>query len=210
MLIDLAIFAKLISGFGDHLGSVHYMNRKNPILNTTEENHTTIQSIDELVTSLSEGERTEYAKIVQSIKFSSEDFETISSWSSECYTRNCIVENEKFELILLCWEKGQMTPIHDHGGEECWVRIIQGEFRETIYQLDKAGELNAVKSSISKTGDITYMIDFMGCHRLENRSNQRSMSLHLYAKPIRNCQLFDENSKTFVRKEMSYDTCLGI
>ncbi len=187
------------------------MNRKTkPILNSTEQNHTIIQSTDELVAALSEGERTEYAHIIQSFNLSISDFEPFYSWSDECYTRNCIVENEKFELILLCWEKGQMTPIHDHGGEECWVKIIQGEFKETIYKMDEAGELKTVKSSIAKTGDITYMIDFMGCHRLENINNERSISLHLYAKPIRNCQLFDENSKTFVRKEMSYDTCMGI
>ena len=103
-----------------------------------------------------------------------------------------------------------MTPIHDHGGEECWVKIIHGEFKETIYKLDEAGELKTVKSVTAKTGDITYMIDFMGCHRLENIHSERSLSLHLYAKPIRNCQLFDENSKTFVSKNMSYDTCMGI
>ena len=59
----------------------------------------------------------------------------------------------------------------------------------------------------SKPSDISYMIDSMGFHRLENIHNERSMSLHLYAKPIRNCQLFDENSKTFVSKKMSYDKC---
>jgi cysteine dioxygenase len=179
-------------------------------VNSNDENQNSIQSVDELVSALSEGERTEFAKIIQSINFSLDEFEFFSSWSDECYTRNCIVENEKFELILLCWEEGQMTPIHDHGGEECWVKVIQGEFKETVYKMDETGELNLVKSSIAKTDDITYMIDFMGCHRLENIHAGRSMSLHLYAKPIRNCQLFDEDSKTFVRKEMSYDTCMGL
>jgi cysteine dioxygenase len=50
------------------------------------------------------------------------------------------------------------------------------------------------------------MIDFMGFHRLENASSQRSMSLHLYAKPIRDCQIFDEDSKKFAPKKMVYDT----
>ena len=63
-----------------------------------------------------------------------------------------------------------------------------------------------MKSSISKPNDVTYMKDFMGFHRLENLSKKRSMSLHLYAKPIRKCNVFDENSKTFVNKEFGYDT----
>ena len=63
-----------------------------------------------------------------------------------------------------------------------------------------------LKSSISKTNEVTYMKDFMGFHSLENISNKKSMSLHLYAKPIRNCKVFDEDSKGFVNKEMSYHT----
>ncbi len=164
------------------------------------------QSLNDLATALSEGERTTYNNIIRSINLPSTAFESYCSWSDESYTRNCIIDTKEFELILLCWEKGQMTPIHDHGGEECWVKIIEGEFRETIYKEDETGELNIVKSAISKSNDISYMIDFMGFHRLENLSNKRSMSLHLYAKPIRNCRLFDENSRTFVSKNLAYDT----
>jgi cysteine dioxygenase len=50
------------------------------------------------------------------------------------------------------------------------------------------------------------MKDFIGFHRLENVSNKRSMSLHLYAKPIRKCRIFDEKSKSFVNKDLGYDT----
>lgn len=175
-------------------------------MNFNEENQASHQSLNELVTALDEEERSTYSNIIRSIKLSSDIFEDYCSWSKESYTRNCIVENEKFELILLCWEKGQFTPIHYHGGEECWVKIIQGEFRETIYKEDESGELQAIKSSISKTGDVSYMIDFIGCHRLGNLSDERSMSLHLYAKPIRSCKIFDENSGKFVHKDMVYHT----
>ena len=89
---------------------------------------------------------------------------------------NCIVNTEKFELILLCWEQGQITPIHDHGGEECWVKVINGEFRETIYKVNKLGELNVIKTIISQVNEVTYMKDFMGFHSLENVSKKRSMS----------------------------------
>ena len=177
-------------------------------MNSNEDNPETYQPLNELVIALSQEERTHYSGIIRSVKIPNSAFENCQSWSDEGYTRNCIVENEKFELILLCWEKGQATPIHDHGGEECWVRIIQGEFKETIYQLDEAGELNSVESTISKAGDVTYMADFMGCHRLENLSDTRSMSLHLYAKPIRNCNVFDKDLGVFVNKDLAYTTIL--
>lgn len=176
------------------------------ILNTNENNQETYESLNEVVTALSELQKAMYHDIIRSIKIPISFFENFCSWSNESYTRNCIVENEKFELLLLCWEKGQKTPIHYHGNEECWVKIIEGEFRETLYNVDDAAELKTVKSTTLKTGDTSYMIDFMGCHRLESLSNTRSMSLHLYAKPIRNCKIFDENSRKFVSKELVYNT----
>ena len=175
-------------------------------MNTDQHNPLICLSLDELITALSEEERTKYNDIIRSMKIPKSVFENFCSWSNESYTRNCIIENEKFELILLCWNVGQSTPIHDHGGEECWVKIIEGEFRETIYKKNEANELKIVKSAISKSNDITYMIDFMGFHCLENLSKGKSISLHLYAKPIRNCKIFDENSRKFVSKNMVYTT----
>ena len=70
------------------------------------------------------------------------------------------------------------------------------------------GTLKLTKTKFSKKNDITYMKDFMGFHRLENSANKRSMSLHLYAKPIRSCNVFNEVSKTFVHKELDYDTTI--
>ncbi len=175
-------------------------------LNPKESNHATYQTLDELVTALSEEERTTYSNIFHSIKIPNSTFEPCSSWSNSRYTRNCLAENEKFELILLCWEEGQKTPIHDHGGEECWVKVIEGELRETHYKYNEDGELKTGKTAVSKTDDISYMIDFMGFHSLENISDGRAMSLHLYAKPIRNCKIFDDKSGQFVRKDMNYCT----
>lgn len=173
---------------------------------TTNCNPETINTINELVTSLTEGERTTFDQIIRSVRLTRNDFEDFSSWSDDSYTRNCIAETEKFEMILICWEKGQITPIHDHGGEECWVNIIDGEFEEVIYQEDESGELKTVKTGNAKTGDFTYMIDFMGFHSLQNVSNSRGMSLHIYAKPIKNCNVYDENLSSFVNRELAYDT----
>jgi len=193
---------------GYDLKFVNLMNKKKryTILNSNEQNSIILESLDDLMSALSEEERTTYNDIIRSIKLPISAFENYCSWSNESYTRNCIIKDERFELILLCWEKGQKTTIHDHGGEECWVKVIQGELRETLYNMDEAGELKMVKSTISKTGDISYMIDFMGFHSLENLSNKRCMSLHLYAKPIRNCKMFDENSRKFVSKDLIYNT----
>jgi cysteine dioxygenase len=180
------------------------------MLKSIEITNEPIQTLPELITILDEEERAKYTTILKEMTLPIAEFKKYATWSETCYTRNCIAENDDFELILICWEKGQATAIHDHGGEECWVYFVEGEFRENIYTEEKEGELNVVKTSIAKPGDVAYMIDFMGYHNLENQSNKRSMSLHLYAKPIKNCNVYDSKKNEFVRKEMSYDTIEGV
>ena len=174
-------------------------------MKSTKNTQKSLETISELIQVLDEEERTNYTTILKTMQLPISEFEKHATWSDTCYTRNCIVENENFELILICWQEGQVTAIHDHGGEECWVYIIDGEFREKVYKENENGKLEVIKTSDSKSGDITYMIDFMGFHNLENRSNKKSMSLHLYAKPIKNCNVYDSEKKAFVRKELSYD-----
>ena len=177
-------------------------------MNSTDNNTSKPESLDQLITALAEGDQSTYNHIIHAIDLEAIDFKEYISWSEDCYTRNCIADTAAFELILICWCEGHQTAIHDHGGEECWVKVIEGEFKETIYKQNELGVLNLTKSSISKTSDITYMKDFMGFHRLENIAKKRSMSLHLYAKPIRNCNVFNEESKTFVNKALDYDTTI--
>ena len=175
-------------------------------MESKEKNSTILQGLNDLISALSESERTTYNHIIHSLQLEPNAFEKYAYWSNDCYTRNCIADTEKFELILICWCAGHQTSIHDHGGEECWVKVIEGEFKENVYKQDKMGALKLTKTKFSKKNEITYMKDFMGFHRLENSANKRSMSLHLYAKPIRSCNVFNEVSKTFVHKELDYDT----
>lgn len=158
-----------------------------------------------MTTALTVNKQTDYHQIIRSVSIPQEAFEGFCFWSSGCYTRNCIFENEKFELILICWEKNQKTPIHDHDGEECWVKVIDGTLKETLYKQESSG-LTQIKSTISVKGTISYMIDFMGYHKLENISGHRAMSLHLYAKPIKKCNVFDDHKKTFSSKTLTFDT----
>ena len=184
------------------------MNRKKmkkiikPIGNKPKKFH----SLNELISALKNEQGTKYHDILHSMEIPKSAFEVFCSWSESTYTRNCIFENERFELILICWQSSHKTPIHDHGGEECWVKVIDGEFKETVYKSNEVSEVNILKTNLFKVGDISYMIDFMGCHQLKNLSSHRALSLHLYAKPIRNCNIYDEQSKEFVQKKMSYHT----
>ena len=110
-------------------------------MNSNEKSAENPQTLTDLITALSEGERTTYNHIIHSVKFQPTDFDGYSFWLTDCYTRNCIIDTEKFELILICWCDGHKTPIHDHGVEECWVKVIEGEFKEVVYRKNENDEL---------------------------------------------------------------------
>ena len=136
------------------------------------------------------------------------DFRRYSFWKDKCYTRNCIVKTEGYELLLLCWEEGQSTAIHCHGGEECWVYTLKGMMEERRYE-DK-DELVEIDHEIMAERSISYMNDQLGFHSLRNIAKGRSITLHLYAAPVESCGVYDQKSRTFVQKKLSYSSLNGI
>lgn len=169
-----------------------------------------ITSLDQLRKRLPHCSGPEYVQIAQGMKLPLADFEPFTHWDSEHYTRNCIDRTDDYELILLCWEPGQETPIHGHGGEECWVYALQGTILEHRQEWDAAHQkLETVETAQMKAGDISYMDDNMGFHSLHNTGGTRAMTLHLYMNPIDRCRVFDPDNQRFEVKEMEYDTHQG-
>lgn len=49
------------------------------------------------------------------------------------YTRNIVTVNEHYALIVMCWSPGRSSPVHDHAGSGCWLRVLSGELTESLY-----------------------------------------------------------------------------
>lgn len=168
-----------------------------------------ISSLSQLIHQLRVASKSEYKSIGVELDIPLEEFIPFAHWSDEHYTRNCIIREQKFELILLCWEPGQKTPVHCHGGEECWVYIIDGMLHESIYQFDSDNLTQDAKVEL-KVGRKSFMTDEKGYHSLENKTNSRAMSLHLYMKPIDECTIYDKQIEEFVPISMSYYSHEGV
>ena len=164
-----------------------------------------IASLTQLIEILKATPSGQFESVAQHLSLTKTDVLPYATFSPSSHTRNCLELNERFELILLCWEPGQMTGIHDHGGEECWVYFMDSLFEEIIYQRSQS-KLKQTQSKTATNGSISYMSDFLGVHSLKNAGNRRGFSLHLYAKPMRSCVVFNTLSGTFEEKKMSYDT----
>ncbi|PCJ67775.1 MAG: hypothetical protein COA58_01165 [Bacteroidetes bacterium] len=169
-----------------------------------------ISNLSELVISLQRGEYENVLSQTEQIDIPIEDLLPYINWKAERYTRNCVARDEYFELILLCWEKGQKTAIHCHDEQECWVKVIFGSFAEVIYTHDEeAGEMEYESSEVLSENEVTSIIESKFFHSLENVNSGRSMSLHLYMRPIAKCRVYNKQTKQLEMKELSYDSLSG-
>lgn len=131
---------------------------------------------------------------------------------AERYTRNLVGLDPHFELLLLCWNPGQATPIHAHEGQDCWMAVVEGEIDEVHYawpQDDTPAPLEAVKTVRYRLGDVGYIHDDMGLHLIRPAGDQPCVSLHLYSLPLRACNIYCPETGRASRKQLSYDTVDG-
>lgn len=169
---------------------------------------TSITTIEQLIESFDDAEPSEQASVLKRIEIPIVEFSKFATWEEGSYTRNCIARRDGFEFILLCWDKGAITPIHGHDNQNCWVFQVAGSVSEKRYRETSYG-FELTNDATLNEGRITYMHDRMGYHTIENISNKPAMTLHVYANPIDRCKVFNEKKGEFETIEMQYDTIEG-
>ena len=121
------------------------------------------------------------------------DFSKYIFWEEGTYTRNAVIHTDDFSMLLLCWSKGCKSAIHDHPCDGCFIVGIQGELEETKYV--KCKDTNALKETSKvnvKKGDITWMHDYLGFHKVSNLSEtEGAITLHIYHPPFNVCKGYD-------------------
>lgn len=163
-----------------------------------------ISTIQELIETFDDADPLEQAKIIKNIDIPLAEFEEHASWRKGDYTRNCLAKTEDYEFILLCWDGHCETAIHDHAGQNCWVYQVDGTVKETRYTNDPES-LDVESVGDLRPGQVSYMNDQLGYHKIANETGEQSMTLHVYVKPIEACQVLNEDTKRFEIKQMEYD-----
>ncbi|GKU01373.1 unnamed protein product [Fusarium langsethiae] len=109
--------------------------------------------------------------------------------SSRGYTRNLVDEgNGKSNLLVLVWSPGKGSPIHDHGKAHCLMKILHGDLTETRYAFPAnnqqgEGPMKVIAETTYKSGEVAYMCDALGLHRVSNRGSDFAVSLHCRRPP---------------------------
>jgi predicted metal-dependent enzyme (double-stranded beta helix superfamily) len=114
------------------------------------------------------------------------------------YRRHQVVTDDRFgfTVVVLLWEPGACTPIHDHD-TWCVFGLLQGDLELTNYgvvQDDGAGLIHVREASrlMLHEGLIGDNLDpNTEVHRVRNVKTQRAISLHVYGKDLTKRTLFN-------------------
>lgn len=100
------------------------------------------------------------------------------------YRRIAVRRRAHYEALVLCWKSGQGSPIHDHLGSTCVVRVVEGRATETLYRPSPCGLLVPAKSQVLAAGSVTGCRDH-AVHQMANLEppGQDLITLHVYSPP---------------------------
>ena len=113
-------------------------------------------------------------------------------FSDERYARNLLAHGPQFYALVMCWKPGQASPVHDHKGAACGVRVIQGVATETSYRWQ--GKLlveDAVTSM--EAGEVCGSFDD-DIHQICNNGSDNLVTLHVYSPYLDNINLYNIES----------------
>ena len=138
------------------------------------------------------------------------DWREFARFKDECYARNLVSACELFELLVICWKPGQVSPIHDHQGQRCWMAVLEGGMRETQFHTTPQGPLREGRTTELQPGAVAYIQDEIGLHEIAPLGEGHGVTLHLYSHPIRECRIFDRASGQVSVRGMAYHSVEGV
>jgi cysteine dioxygenase len=139
------------------------------------------------------------------------------TWDRQHYTRNLIDKTPLYELIAICWEVGQVSSVHNHRDQNCWMAVPIGRLmvenfhlvyqdvdhgRSQLTPTDKV-EMNATHPCAVNPSDPV--------HRVVNPKEfgERAVSLHIYSRPFDTCVVYSPEQGTCGVIKLHYNTVFG-
>ncbi len=143
--------------------------------------------------------------LLQAVSVADGEWQDFVRFDGKKYTRNLIAHDASFTVLLLCWNSSQCSPIHDHAGSSCWVKVLKGRLRERRFAMPggsaftggaaQEAALEQISDVTLGAGEVCYINDSQGVHDMGNPSaDEGTVTLHVYSPPYYNCSAFNELS----------------
>jgi cysteine dioxygenase len=138
-------------------------------------------------------------------------------FSPATYTRNLIFKDELFELLALCWERGQASRIHNHRDQQCWMAVPIGTLQVQDFRvLERDPQRKTCRLEPSRSYPITPAqpaeVDANEpVHQVLNlaKFGGRAVSLHIYSKPFDSCEIYYPDKGSYCDVPLYYTSEYG-
>jgi cysteine dioxygenase len=119
------------------------------------------------------------------LRIDCDELQEHARFSDQQYARNLVCKGPWYHLLVLCWKNGQRSPIHDHAGSTCGVRVLRGVMTETTFALTPNGHVKAVGSRDLAEGAVCGTQDD-DLHQISNlqAGDADLVTLHVYTPPL--------------------------
>lgn len=106
-------------------------------------------------------------------------------FSEHRYLRNLVHQGKWYHVLALCWKSGQRSPIHNHAGSTCGLRILRGVATETVFETTPSGLIKAVTSTDMGEKGVACTQD-ADIHQVSNLQSEGDdlVTLHIYSPPL--------------------------
>lgn len=150
-------------------------------------------------------------------------------WHDALYTRNLIYRDDLFEVMAVCWQKGQKTVLHTHNGQLGWMMVNRGIAEVTNFKwqgcnasegqnvggldcLAGATEIRLSKETVEtcdRRGHINAIDRERTIHQVAVVGEEPVVSVHIYSRPIDSCVAFDLEAPRCYRRQLRYFSKYG-
>ncbi len=121
------------------------------------------------------------ANILDKIELNSEDLQKWKDFNhpkTDGYGRQMVYEGDNFEVMVMSWNPGDISSIHNHGYTEWGVVQVYGKATHLLYSFHN-DELKLAKREILNPTEITKVNNGL-IHQMGNLSESPYLSLHIY------------------------------
>ena len=124
------------------------------------------------------------------------------------YARNLVCRTPRFDMLVLCWKPGQVTTIHDHAGSLNVTRVFEGELTARIFEEgDRPAPgrcLVHLKNEERLNRSAFSCVDHGEIHQLANTSGHDLVTVHVYARPLKDITVYCPKSGEIERVTLRY------
>ena len=154
-----------------------------------------IGSLEELILAMDKDPRPAgYMDAMLRLDMGPGPLEPFCRWNTRHYTRQCIHRTGQHELLLICYEAGQRTSIHDYDSQMAWIKPVTGIIQEERFKIEADGQLKRHGTRLLLPGKLAYMASRNCIQRHSNPGGGRAITLNLYARPLRSWRMYNERT----------------